>query len=91
MIIKSGFYCVVTGKVQGVWFRASTKTQAEALGLTGWAKNLPDGRVEVTAYGEDDKLEALYQWLHQGPPLAKVSDVSYQQVEWQAFTGFKIL
>jgi acylphosphatase len=63
----------VTGRVQGVFFRDSTRRQAEALGLTGHAKNRPDGSVEVVACGADDEsLDRLGEWLRQGPPMATV-------------------
>lgn len=62
--------------MQGVWFRGSTRRQAEQSGLTGYARNLPDGRVEVLACGELDALEALAKWLWQGPPAAEVTDVT---------------
>lgn len=67
--------CIVSGKVQGVWFRASTQRQAQSLGLVGHAINLPDGRVEVLACGHERGLAALEAWLWQGPPAAKVTDV----------------
>lgn len=66
---------LVSGKVQGVFFRASTVRMAEQLGLRGYARNLPDGRVEVLAVGEPAALEALAGWLGQGPPLASVTQV----------------
>lgn len=66
---------VVSGKVQGVFFRASTRKQALELGLRGYAKNLPDGRVEVLAAGSDAALDALAAWLRQGPPAARVDDL----------------
>lgn len=66
---------VVSGKVQGVWFRASTREQAQRLGLAGHALNLPDGRVEVLACGDTAALDALEKWLWQGPDLARVSAV----------------
>lgn len=66
---------LVSGKVQGVFFRASTREQALRLGLRGHAKNLPDGRVEVLAAGEGDAIDALERWLHQGPPMARVERV----------------
>lgn len=66
---------IVTGKVQGVWFRAGTREQALALGLRGHALNRPDGSVEVVAAGDDAALARLDEWLHQGPPLAKVEAV----------------
>ena len=59
----------VTGKVQGVFYRASTRDTARALGLTGWVKNMPDGSVELEAQGPEDKLEQLVIWLNQGPHM----------------------
>jgi acylphosphatase len=69
---------VVSGKVQGVFFRASTVRVAEQLKLRGFARNLPDGRVEVLALGDTAALEALAGWLWKGPPLASVTGVSGQ-------------
>ena len=66
---------LVSGKVQGVFFRASTREQALKLGLSGYAKNLPDGRVEVLAEGDASALDALERWLHVGPPMARVGSV----------------
>lgn len=66
---------LVSGKVQGVFFRASTRERALALGLTGHAVNLDDGRVEVLACGDDAAIEALQAWLHEGPPAARVQTV----------------
>ena len=66
---------LVSGRVQGVFFRASTRERALALGLTGHAVNLDDGRVEVLACGDDAAIEALHRWLHQGPPAARVHAV----------------
>jgi len=66
---------IVSGKVQGVWFRASTHQQALQLGLAGHARNLADGRVQVLAVGGDLALDQLEQWLWQGPPLARVVEV----------------
>ena len=66
---------IVRGKVQGVWFRASTRAQAERLGLRGHARNLVDGSVEVLAIGDAAGIDALERWLHVGPPLARVDAV----------------
>ena len=66
---------LVSGRVQGVFYRASTRTQAQQLGLTGHARNLPDGRVEVLAYGPADALDALERWLWQGSPASEVEGV----------------
>jgi acylphosphatase len=72
--------CRVTGRVQGVFFRASTREQARRLGLTGHARNLPDGSVEVLACGEPEAVEALVSWLWQGPPHAAVTGVDCENV-----------
>jgi acylphosphatase len=66
---------LVSGRVQGVFFRASTREQALKLGLRGYAKNLPDGRVEVLAEGDASALDALERWLRVGPPMARVESV----------------
>ena len=61
--------------MQGVWFRDSTRREAERLDLSGYARNLPNGDVEVFASGTDVALAELALWLHQGPPLSKVTEV----------------
>jgi acylphosphatase len=66
----------VRGRVQGVWFRGSTRDQAQRLGLRGWARNLADGSVEVVAQGEPDAVQELVAWCHKGPPGARVTGVS---------------
>ncbi|USQ13405.1 acylphosphatase [Legionella lytica] len=85
---QSCMHCFVSGKVQGVWYRASTKEQAVQLGINGWARNLPDGRVEVFACGAQDKLEQLYLWLQEGPRLAIVNDCSREDLPWEEYVGF---
>lgn len=80
--------CMVSGRVQGVWYRASTQERASALGVTGYAKNLPDGRVEVLACGDREAVEALREWLWQGPPAAEVSAVECGEVVVDAPEGF---
>ncbi len=72
---------LVSGRVQGVWFRAATREQALAQGLCGFARNLDDGGVEVVAVGEAAGIDALERWLWQGPPLAKVARVERQAFE----------
>ena len=67
--------CLVSGRVQGVWYRATVQREAQSLGVTGYAKNLPDGRVEVLACGEAAALESLRRFLWQGPPAAQVDAV----------------
>lgn len=68
-------HAYVSGRVQGVWFRQSTKEKALSLCLTGWVRNLADGRVEVMAAGEENAVRELDTWLSKGPELANVSDV----------------
>ena len=69
----------ISGRVQNVWFRDSCARQAEARGVTGWVRNLPDGRVEAVFEGSPDALEALVAWCHDGPPRARVSRVEVQE------------
>jgi acylphosphatase len=67
---------IVTGRVQGVAFRASTVFEARAHGLTGWVQNLADGSVELEAQGDDDRVAALLAWCAHGPPAARVASVA---------------
>lgn len=73
-------HCRVFGRVQGVFFRASTRERAIALGLDGWARNLPDGSVEVLARGDEAALDSLREWLRRGPPLARVTEVRCERI-----------
>lgn len=81
---------LVTGRVQGVFYRAATQETARRLGLGGWVRNLADGNVELVACGEADKLKELEQWLWQGPPRARVAQVTVTAVERQSFSDFTI-
>jgi len=80
---------IVTGKVQGVFFRASARERALRLGLTGHAKNLDDGSVEVVASGTREALDELDAWLHHGPPAARVEDVRREALPDQSWRGFE--
>lgn len=71
--------CFVSGRVQGVFFRESTRQQALPLGITGHARNLADGRVEVLAVGESAAVAKLIEWLHHGPPAARVDKVEVEE------------
>ncbi len=71
---------VVDGRVQGVYYRGSTQEQARALGLRGWVRNLPDGRVELRAQGTRARVEALLAWCRKGPPSARVASLD---VDWE--------
>jgi acylphosphatase len=74
----------ISGRVQGVFFRAHARDLAQRLGLVGFARNLPDGRVEVVAEGPEEKLQELLRFCHHGPPLAHVTAV---EVRWEEPTG----
>jgi len=80
----------VRGRVQGVWFRDSTRREAVRLGVAGHAVNLADGSVEVLASGPAEALDALAAWPRQGPPLAAVSTLDVVVVEFQALEGLRI-
>lgn len=79
---------VVTGRVQGVFFRASTRDVAVGLSLTGYAKNMPDGSVEVLACGGADALGKLGMWLRQGPRMATVTGVEEECLPYRDVAGF---
>jgi len=80
--------CHVVGNVQGVFFRASARAEAQRLGVTGYARNLPDGRVEVLACGSADAVAELRDWLRRGPPQADVSGVACEPTDYKPLTGF---
>jgi acylphosphatase len=82
---------IVKGRVQGVYFRASTAQQARHLGLTGWVMNRHDGSVELVAEGRSDSIEELIDWCRRGPPGARVDEVDLQRREFQGeFNEFRI-
>jgi acylphosphatase len=83
---------VVTGRVQGVFYRASTQEEATRLGLLGWVRNREDGSVELVACGEEAVLQKLESWLWQGPKFAEVSDVQVNTVDsgGNGFADFSI-
>ena len=79
----------VTGRVQGVWYRASTERKAQELGLTGFVRNQPDGSVYIEAEGDEPALDALVAWCRQGPPLARVDTLHTEAGEPQHYQGFE--
>lgn len=93
MTQKICIHCLIKGFVQGVSYRYYTREQANHLGLSGWVRNLRDGRVEVTACGEAKAIEQLSLWLYKGPPLAHVAEVDCRKIQTpqQVENGFKIL
>ncbi len=84
MTDKARVHVLIKGRVQGVFFRAATRDEARARGLGGWARNLPDGRVEALFEGDKRAVENMLAWCHQGPPYAYVDRV---EVEWQPYVG----
>lgn len=72
--------CLVSGRVQGVYYRASARERARAVGVTGYARNLPDGRVEVLACGEESAVQAFIEWLWIGPGAARVTGVLVEEL-----------
>ena len=84
------YRCVVGGRVQGVFFRASAREQAMRLGVSGYARNLPDGRVEVLVCGEAAAVAQLRDWLRTGPPAARVTGVACEPLDYHPHSGFVI-
>ncbi|MFC1533009.1 acylphosphatase [Thermodesulfobacteriota bacterium] len=83
---------IIEGRVQGVWFRDSTREKAAELGVNGWVKNRFDGTVEVLAEGSEEEVGKLIDWCHQGPPYAKVSRVSQGREEYRGeYDSFAIV
>lgn len=80
--------CLVGGRVQGVFFRAATRNMALELGVCGYARNLPDGRVEVHIEGEASSVAALCDWLWDGPEAAEVSSVDCKSVDLAGYDEF---
>lgn len=83
-------HLLITGKVQGVYYRDYTRQKAQALQLTGWVKNLADGRVEVMVSGPRAVVMELVEWCWQGSPRSKVSDVYWEEVPQQTFAEFRV-
>lgn len=81
---------VITGRVQGVWFRASTKNEADKLGINGFTKNMPDGTVYIEASGSQHQLDAFTKWCGVGPDLARVDNVEVQHIAQLHTQGFEV-
>ena len=81
----------ISGRVQGVWFRASTREEARRRGLDGWVRNLPDGRVEAVFEGEEAALEGMLAWCRLGPPGARVDEVATVHSPATGLEGFTII
>ena len=81
----------IEGRVQGVFFRAETRRQAQLLGLDGWVRNIDDGSVEVLICGGEDPVRQMLEWLQAGPPMAEVEGVSLAQSDCPVLAGFNIV
>lgn len=81
---KARCHLLISGRVQGVFFRQNTLERAKRLGLRGWVRNTEDGKVEAVFEGEKEKIEKILEWAKRGPILAKVENV---EVKWEDFKG----
>lgn len=89
--MRKTIHCTISGKVQGVFFRAFTRELARDLHLTGWVRNNSNGTVELVAQGDDEKLTKLKDKLHQGPPSARVGSVDCEQMDnAETYQEFKL-
>lgn len=84
------WHVFVSGRVQGVFFRASTQQQAQQLGLAGWVRNVDDGRVEAWLEGDDAALASMRRWLREGPPQARVDTIEEMAERPQGLSGFEV-
>jgi acylphosphatase len=80
---------IISGRVQGVWFRESMRQEALKLGASGWVRNLTDGRVEAMVCGDPISINQLLDWTRKGPPLAKVARVESEESLGDCFSGFE--
>jgi acylphosphatase len=90
--MKTRVHVIISGRVQGVWYRASTKQKAEELGLAGWVKNTEEGNVEAVFEGDEAVVDEMIAWCWKGPPLAKVTDVEISPLRVdKKYSGFVVL
>ena len=90
MTERTRAHVFVSGKVQGVYYRANTRDTARETGVDGWVKNLADGRVEAVFEGPEEAVEAMVEWCHEGSPAAEVEDVEVEYGEPDGEDGFEI-
>jgi len=88
---KNRAHLLISGRVQGVWYRGSTKQQADILGLTGWVRNCRSGQVEIIVEGADAAIDKLISWCRTGPSMARVTDVRIDFDDYRGeFVGFRV-
>ncbi|WP_436927391.1 acylphosphatase [Halosimplex amylolyticum] len=90
MTDRTRAHVYVSGRVQGVYYRATTRDEARERGVDGWVKNLDDGRVEAVFEGPDEAVEAMVEWCHEGSSRARVDDVEAEYAEPDGLDGFEI-
>ncbi len=83
-------HVLISGKVQGVFFRANTQQEAEKRNVIGWVRNTADGKVEAVFHGEASAVDDLIIWCHQGSPASSVENVSVDPIDDESFDGFSI-
>lgn len=83
-------HVLISGRVQGVGYRYATVDTASQLGLSGWVRNLPDGRVEAIFEGAREIVEEMIRWCHAGPPAAVVQDVAVEYEQPEGLRGFEV-
>ena len=89
--MKVNVHVLISGRVQGVWFRASTRQKADQLGIKGWVRNTSDGRVEAVFEGQEELVREIVEWCYHGPPMAKVSNVEVKkQDSTEDFDSFSV-
>ncbi len=86
-IVMARMHLLIEGRVQGVWFRATTRDEAERIGVVGWVRNLPDGRVEVLAEGTPEQLDELLEFCRRGPKHAVVTHVEVERLPAEGDLG----
>lgn len=84
-------HLIVSGKVQGVFFRATAKDVADEIGISGWVKNAEDGNVEAMAQGTEEQLQKFIDWCKKGPPKAIVTDVKIAAADDEVFEKFSVI
>ncbi len=88
---KNRAHLFVSGRVQGVWYRGSTKQQADTLGLTGWVRNCKSGQVEIIVEGAAVAIDKLISWCRTGPSMARVTDIRIDFDDYRGeFAGFRV-